>query len=87
MSGGAFREARRDGDCCFLGTIEREEEGGGSKNENPIPSWRQRKEGGLSPLGGRGKKVGACCIQGGIFFLRKSKKKLTVKGEATNENT
>jgi len=27
--GGAFREARRDGDCCFLGMIGREEEGGG----------------------------------------------------------
>jgi len=30
MSAGAFREARRDGDCCFLGTIGRDEEGGGT---------------------------------------------------------
>jgi len=41
----------------------------------------------LSPVGDRGKKVGACCIEGKIFFLRKSKKNPTVKGEATNENT
>jgi len=30
MSEGAFREARRDGDYCFLGMIGREEEGGGT---------------------------------------------------------
>jgi len=30
MSAGAFREARRDGDHCFLGITGREEEGGGT---------------------------------------------------------
>jgi len=30
MYGWAFREARRDGDSCFLGMTGREEEGGGT---------------------------------------------------------